>query len=261
MRAKQSGRPGKDRSRPILGSGLAILGVGAVLWLVSILLGSNQNPWLQAFGSGLRIPLPYVLLLGLGLLVLYAVLRPKRGVPVEERNDPDLAGSQMTDFVSHLHRTPPEMKPVNVRNGAPLPPVTAWSAQVFEDIEWQRFEALCASLFAQPHFELREDSYGADGGVDIWLHSPGAGAPSEVVHCRHRVGKPVGVEELREFHGVMVQRGLREGRFATNSTFAADARQFGKDHGISTLDRQDLLELISRRTPAEREALLAIACG
>jgi restriction system protein len=261
MRARQSGRPGKDPLRPVLGIGLSVLGIGAVLLVISVLLGSNPDSSLQALSRGLRVPVPYVLFLGLALLVLYAVRRPKRGVPLEERNDPSFFGSQMTDFVSHLHRTPPEMRPVDVTNGAPLPPVTAWSPRVFEDIGWRRFEALCASLFAQPDLEVREDSYGADGGVDLWLHSPGADRPAAVVHCRHRLGKPVGVEDLREFHGVMAQRKLHYGKFATSSTFTDDARQFAKDNGISTLDGQDLLELISRRTPAEQQSLLAIASG
>lgn len=261
MRTKQSGRSGKRPLRPILGIGLLVLGIAAVFWVISLLLASNPDPSLQAVGSGLGIAVPYFLILGLGLLVLYAVLRPKRGVPLDERNDPAFFGSRMTDFVSHLHRTPPEMKPVDVATGAPLPPGTAWSPQVFEEVGWRGFEALCAGLFAQPHLELREDSYGADGGVDIWLQSPEAGAPSEVVHCRHRLGKPVGIEELREFHAVMAQRKLHHGQFATNSTFTDEARRFAKDHGIGVLDGPDLLELISRRTPAEREALLAIACG
>jgi restriction system protein len=258
MRARQSGRPAKDPLRPILGIGLSVLGIGVAMLVISVLLGSNPDSSVHALSKGLRTPVPYVLLLGLALLVLYAVRRPKRGVPVEERNDPSFFGSQMTDFVSHLHRTPPEMGPVD---RAQLQPVTAWSPQVLEDIGWRRFEVLCASLFAQPDLEVREDSYGADGGVDIWLHSPGADRPAAVVHCRHRLGKPVGVEDLREFHGVMAQRKLHQGTFAANSTFTDDARQFAKDNGISTLDGQDLLELISRRTPAEQQSLLAIASG
>jgi restriction system protein len=49
------------------------------------------------------------------------------------------------------------------------------------------------------------------------------------------------------------------GIYATTSTFTEEARRFAKDNGISALDAQDLLDLISTRTPAQQEALLAIA--
>jgi restriction system protein len=57
----------------------------------------------------------------------------------------------------------------------------------------------------------------------------------------------------------MASHKLQRGTFATSSTFTADARQFAKDNGISALDGQGLLALISRRTPAQQESLLAIA--
>jgi restriction system protein len=139
------------------------------------------------------------------------------------------------------------------------PPSNVWSARVFEDIEWRRFEALCASLFGQAGFETRAQSHGADGGVDIWLYSQHAEGPAAVVQCKHWIGKAVGVKEIREFYGVMASHKLQRGTFATSSTFTSDARQFAKDNGISALDGQALLALISRRTSVQQELLLAIA--
>jgi len=56
-----------------------------------------------------------VLLLVLALLVLYAVLRSRAGARSQEKkNEPAFFGSEMTDFVSHLHRTPPEMEPLDI---------------------------------------------------------------------------------------------------------------------------------------------------
>jgi restriction system protein len=138
-------------------------------------------------------------------------------------------------------------------------PATRWSQQVFEDIEWRRFEDVCASLFAQAGFEARTQSHGADGGVDIWLYSQNAQGPAAVVQCKHWLGRQVGVKELREFYGVMASHKLLRGTFATSSTFSADARQFAKANGISALDRLGLLALIARRTPPQQQALLALA--
>ncbi len=139
------------------------------------------------------------------------------------------------------------------------PRATAWNAQVFRDIEWRRFEAVCANLFAQAGFEARSQSHGADGGVDIWLYSQNAEGPAAVVQCKHWLGKPVGVKELREFYGVMASHKLTRGTFATSGTYTPDARDFARSNGISVLDSLALLALISRRDPQQQKELLEIA--
>ena len=62
-----------------------------------------------------------LLLLVLALLVLFAVLRSRAGKPSREKNEPAFFGSEMTDFVSHLHRTPPEMEPLDTVSEATQP--------------------------------------------------------------------------------------------------------------------------------------------
>jgi restriction system protein len=127
---------------------------------------------------------------------------------------------------------------------------------VFEDIEWRRFETLCAELFAQAGFEARSQSHGADGGVDIWLYSRNAEGPAAVVQCKHWRGKPVGIKEVREFLGVMASRQLARGTYATTSTFTTEALRFARENGIHTLDGAGLLALIAKRSPDQQRALL-----
>ena len=130
---------------------------------------------------------------------------------------------------------------------------------MFSAIEWRRLEAVCETLFAQAGFETKAQSHGADGGVDIWLHSKNAEGPVSVVQCKHWQGKPVGVKELREFFGVMASHGLKRGTFATSSTYTAEARAFAQSNGIHAMDGTGLLALIERRTPEQQAALLAVA--
>jgi restriction system protein len=99
----------------------------------------------------------------------------------------------------------------------------SWSASVFKDIEWRRFEAVCELLFAQAGFKTRAQSHGPDGGVDIWLYSRHAEGAVAVVQCKHWLNQPVGVKELREFLGVMASNKLQRGTFATSSTYTSDA--------------------------------------
>jgi restriction system protein len=256
MRAKRRNSPRKHFSRQILSSALSLLGLGVLMLAISLSMG--PNPMTQAFAKGIRVVVPYALLAGFALLVLYAVLRPKSESDNQERREPPLFGKDTTGFSTALQSESGNEESPPIERGQRAP-ATMWSARVFDDIEWRRFEALCESLFAQAGFETRAQSHGADGGVDIWLHSRNAEGPAAVVQCKHWLGKPVGVKEMREFFGVMSSHKLHRGTFATTSTFTADARQFAKSNGISALDRQGLLALISTRTPAQQQSLLAAA--
>ncbi|NPC56317.1 restriction endonuclease [Caenimonas soli] len=246
MRTRKTGQVKKDASRKVLAMAISLLGMGVLLLSLSLSLGSS-----------LLAPVPYVFLTGFGLLVLYAVLRPAPDRHSGQRNEPTLFGKDTTVFASRMDGEGEESAFPPHRGERP--PATDWSPRVFEDIEWRRFEALCASLFGQAGFETRAQSHGADGGVDIWLYSQHAEGPAAVVQCKHWLGKPVGVKEMREFYGVMASHKLQRGTFAATSTFTEEARRFAKDNGISALDGQGLLALISTRTPAQQESLLAIA--
>ena len=260
MSATRAPRAKKDRSRQVLGMAISMVGIGLLLLIISLALGSS--PLHQAMSNGLRTAVPYAFLFGFALLILYAVLRPAPDtVSRKPKDQPTFFGNESTDFASRLDReTKEDPDPtVPVQHRGQRPPATTWSAQVFLDIEWRRFEAVCETLFAQAGFEARTQSHGADGGVDIWLYSRHAEGPAAIVQCKHWTGKGVGVSEMREFYGVMASHKLQRGTFATTSSFTADALWFAKDNGISTLDAQGLLALIATRTPAQQRSLLAVA--
>jgi restriction system protein len=252
MRTRQKRRANRDPSRQVLGMAISLLGIGVLLLAMSFAVGAS--PALQAVGKGLRVAVPYALFLGFCLLVLYAALRPKPGT--KSQTPPTLFGKDTTAFASQLTE---ENAPISVPHRGERPPATTWSGRVLEDIEWRRFEALCATLFSQAGFETRAQSHGADGGVDVWLYSQNSEGPAAVVQCKHWLGKPVGVKEIREFYGVMASHKLQRGTFATSSTFTTEARQFAKANGINALDGHSLLALISTRTAAQQRSLLAIA--
>jgi restriction system protein len=143
-------------------------------------------------------------------------------------------------------------------SGATPEPQSTWSLQVFDDIEWRRFEALCEALFAQAGVRTESQSHGADGGIDIWLYSANSPKPM-IVQCKHWRSKPVGVQQMREFFGVLKSHDLQYGTFATSSIFTTEALTFAKANGINAQDRHGLLQLIARRTPEQQAALLAVA--
>jgi len=137
-----------------------------------------------------------------------------------------------------------------------------WSRDVFELIEWRRFEAVVETLFAQAGFATRSRPHGSDGGVDIWLYSAHHGdgdAPVSIVQCKQWMRWKVGVKEVRALRGVMAQHGIARGQFVTTSDFTGDAREFANGNGIGLHDVDGLLALIATRTPEQQAALLDVA--
>lgn len=251
----------------ILATGLGIAFLAAPLFFKSSVV-------LNAVAAGLRVP--GWLALGVGLVMLGIHHASKTKVSADDTPLPKITPSNLQrkprgmqelldtiDDVSGarpIQKTaPPPVRPDRKFFAEPAPTPRGWSPAVFAAIEWRRFEALCEALFAQAGFQTRSQSHGADGGVDIWLHSANAQGPVSVVQCKHWQSKPVGVKEMREFFGVMSSHQLKRGTYATTSTYTADAQQFAKANGIHTLDGPALLALIAKRSAEQQQALLAVA--
>lgn len=252
-------------------AGIAAVALGAVLLVVPAFIGNSAIA--GAFATGVRIPAVFALLVGACLIAFHFALRArvKPQQPVAPRQEPDWTSWAPPETLAALQRAIPQAGPISAfpdtgdTGAASLEPAPqrrreiAWGQKVFDDIEWRRFEAVCEKLFGQAGFETRTQSHGADGGVDIWLHSKHAQGPAAVVQCKHWSGRQVGVKEVREFLGVMTAHGLKRGTYATTSTFTADAAKFARENGINALDGARLLALVGKRSPEQQLELLQIA--
>lgn len=277
----------------------AITGLlGAGVGLVVLPLVLSRLPGLQALAGVQRMGW-FLLLIGLGLLAFRLLGRQTRTVslsrppfaPSSQLRPPRPRRRRFEEVSANLIPTastlpplselplsaPPRTPPVAARPAAaPVPPVapprpapdapparpTAWGPEVLRVIEWRRFEALVEALFAQAGFLTRSQSHGADGGVDIWLHSKHQpdGSPVSIVQCKHwSDSKPVGVDKIRELRGVMAAHQIRRGQFACTARYTDAAREFAHDNQIHLLDGAALLDLIAKRTPEQQQALLDVA--
>lgn len=254
-----------------LGFKLSLAGGG--LLLIPVIL--DFHPVLAGFKTAMRFP--GWVLLSVGLLVMALHLwGTTRAFPAtaslpkaSQRAARDQSTPAAYDQTAARHilkiddRVESTLTPASPNAGMPSPAhkrLTHWSPEVFAAIEWRRFEAVVEQLFAQAGFETRAQSHGADGGVDVWLHSRHAGgAPVGVVQCKHWQDKAVPVSAMREFFGVMASHGLKRGTYATTSRFTADALTFARANGINAQDGDGLLALIAARTPEQQAALLATA--
>ena len=274
----------KKPREPFLEKGIQALALAGAFWMATLFLGGS--PALAAVGNGLRSILWLPLALGAGLLGIHFVLKR---IAADSSDAPSSSTPGAREMFGRLTdatgRAPQSGAPKPTKSKAtPLRDVrfgnsseksstphhqgntqtvpfkeSRWSSNVFSAIEWRRFEAVVETLFAQAGFETRSQSHGADGGVDIWLHSKNAQGPVSVVQCKHWQGKPVTVKELREFLGVMASHKLKRGTYATTSRYTADALAFAQANGINAQNGNGLLKLIAQRTPEQQARLLEVA--
>ncbi len=134
-----------------------------------------------------------------------------------------------------------------------------WSLDVFAAIDAQRFAAVCETWFSWAGFDTRTQSHRTDGGVDIWLHAARMPGPVAIVRCKHWLNKPVGLQEMKEFLGVVATFQSAHGTYTTTSTYTPEALQFAREHGIDAVDGRGLLRRIQTRTRQRQQALLAVA--
>ena len=257
--AKRRPQPARSRSRrlsqPFLEKGVAALLLGGIMWVPSLL--SVSSPILKMVAQSARTPALFAMCVGALFLATHGLLQlfKRRNAALPPRVEPIL-GEQPATPAQPAGATPAPAKP---QAEPPAQPPTGWSMDVLAAIEWRRFEALVETLFAQAGFETRSQSHGADGGVDIWLHSKNAEGPVAVVQCKHWQGKAVGVREVREFFGVMASHSLKRGTYATSSVFTGEALAFAKANGINAMDGERLLQTICRRTAEQQAELLKVA--
>lgn len=245
--------PKKHISVQMKDKAIQVLVLAGGLFIASLVFSGSTSPILRAAAMGFRMPVGFVLLVGGVLWVIGHLLR------TDAQKPPALRVAE-PEFFPNVPRAP-GVRPISREAPAPEEQVkrslaSSWSPQVFQDIEWKRFETLCAQLFSQAGFEAKTQSHGADGGVDIWLHSRNAAGPVAIVQCKHWPNKLVGVKEVRELLGVMASHKLARGTFATSGGFTQEALRFAQDNKIHALDGGGLLNLIAKRTPEQQQALL-----
>ncbi len=134
-----------------------------------------------------------------------------------------------------------------------------WTLDVFAAIDTRHFAALCEAWFTWAGFDTRSESHRADEGVDIWLHAPRMPGPVAIVRCKHWLDKPVGLQEMQEFGGLVSAHKTAHGTYTTTSTYTQEALDYALQNGIDAVDGRGLLRRIQSRTRQSQQALLAVA--
>lgn len=133
-----------------------------------------------------------------------------------------------------------------------------WTPELLKQLEWRRFEELCAAYFETLGF--RADLAGAGaGGVPINLYEQGSKNASIIVQCRPWTAHRIGIKPVRELRGAMASGHVGEGVLVTSGKFTQEARDFAGREGVSLIDGADLVAKIAALVPDKALALYKLA--
>jgi restriction system protein len=134
-----------------------------------------------------------------------------------------------------------------------------WSPELLKQLEWRRFEELCAAYYEALGFTTAISAPGTDGGVDIALHAKGSERPSSIARCKAWDAYRVGVKAVRELRGAMGAAKIGEGVLLTSGRFTQEAVKLAGQEGIQTIDGAALLDKMAALPPEKALALLKFA--
>ena len=112
----------------------------------------------------------------------------------------------------------------------------------------RRFEELVAELLSRSGFNTELQKRSRDGGIDVVATKHELfGELLLLVQCK-QTSRPVGVEVVRQLHGVVAQQRATMGMVATTSVFTRDARRFQQPifTTMSLRDGNDVLAWLRR---------------
>lgn len=112
----------------------------------------------------------------------------------------------------------------------------------FKAMKSWEFEEYIAQLYLKLGYKTERVGRGYDGGVDVIAEKNGI---KYYIQCKKYNTSTVGVKEIREFYGVLVDHTAQgKGIFITTNIFSSEAEYFAKDKPIELIDGQKLVRLI-----------------
>jgi restriction system protein len=122
---------------------------------------------------------------------------------------------------------------------------------VLQGLHWLDFVALVGEALRLRGYrviDMRRGS-GHEGGVDLVLHKAGE---THLVQCQQWQAVWVGVDVLRELHGLMAERGAAVGWVLTAGRFTDEAVIFASGRHLRLVDGVELKSMLERAAEARR---------
>lgn len=130
-----------------------------------------------------------------------------------------------------------------------------WTPELLRQLEWRRFEELCAAYFEALGFRISLAVAG--GGVN--LYEQGSERAAMLLQCKPWNAYRVGIKPVVGLRGAMQSEKVGEGVLVTSGKFTQEARDYAGKEKIRLIDGAELLGSIAALLPEKTLALLKFA--
>ncbi|MFV1995367.1 MAG: restriction endonuclease [Verrucomicrobiales bacterium] len=137
-----------------------------------------------------------------------------------------------------------------------------WSLEILREMEWKRFEELCARVFETVGYRVWTTVLRPDGGIDMIVSSPNPSDRGEriEVRCRAFAQNPVDVSRVQELVSGVRGGGFRAGVLVSTGEFSPESREYAESRDeVILIDGREFLGKVYSLPKADREQLLGIA--
>lgn len=136
---------------------------------------------------------------------------------------------------------------------------TEWSLELLRELEWKRFEVVCAAYFQELGLRTETLRCGPDGGIDAKLFRSNASEPESIIQCKAWNARYVGVKPVRELFGVMAHEKVAKGIFLTTSNFTREAQEFSQEKSLFLINGEMFLEMLGKLPEVASKRMLTLA--
>ncbi|MFL6565624.1 MAG: restriction endonuclease [Burkholderiales bacterium] len=133
-----------------------------------------------------------------------------------------------------------------------------WNPELLKQLEWRRFEEVCAAYYETLGFAVAVSGAGTPAGVAMVIRDQDAKTHS-IARCKAWDAHRVGPKAVRELRRAMDAAKIADGVLLTSGRFTHDAVSLATQEGIRLIDGPALLEKIGALTPEKALALLQFA--
>ncbi|GAA4028377.1 restriction endonuclease [Actimicrobium antarcticum] len=135
---------------------------------------------------------------------------------------------------------------------------SVWSLGLLQELEWHRFDQVCANFLETLGLEAKALAQGPDSQVSLQIGQPGVGQMHAIAKTQAGAAT-VEVERIRMLVRTQTGYQLDKAFFLSASSFSPQALAAGRDAHLVLIDGMAMLAQIQAMPPAPREALLSLA--
>ncbi len=119
--------------------------------------------------------------------------------------------------------------------------IKAGSLSTMKNMPPRNFEYFISDIFTEMGYCSEVTKATGDGGKDIILFKDGK---KYIVESKRYSNQKITVNQIRQFHSVIIDTGAIEGFFVTTSDFTKDAQKYAVDKSIVLINGNKLLCMI-----------------